>query len=87
MAGGIDLRGGRRCGSPVVLMHSRGDSQTMDQLTTYADVVADVKEALLERSEARFKPALMKAKSSGIRVSVSPRPTSRTFSFCGIWNN
>ena len=60
-----DVSGGRRdpdllrvvadAGCPVVLMHSRGDSQTMDQLTTYADVVADVKEALLERSEAALQ--------------------------------
>ena len=60
-----DVSGGRRdpdllkvvadAGCPVVLMHSRGDSQTMDQLTTYSDVVADVKEALLERSEAAIQ--------------------------------
>ena len=60
-----DVSGGRRdpdllrvvadAGCPVVLMHSRGDSQTMDQLTTYTDVVTDVKEALLERSEAAIQ--------------------------------
>ena len=36
-------------------MHSRGDSQSMDQLTTYTDVVADVKEGLVERSEAAIQ--------------------------------
>ena len=60
-----DVSGGRRdpdllevvadAGCPVVLMHSRGDSQTMDQLTTYSDVVADVKQALMERSEAAIQ--------------------------------
>ena len=60
-----DVSGGRRdpdllrvvadAGCPVVLMHSRGDSQTMDRLTTYTDVVADVKEGLVERSEAAIQ--------------------------------
>ena len=39
-------------GCPVVLMHSRGDSRTMDQLTAYDDVVQDVRRGLLERTEA-----------------------------------
>lgn len=56
-----DVSGGRRdpdllqvvadAGCPVVLMHSRGNSRTMDQLTTYSDVVAEVRTGLLERSE------------------------------------
>ena len=60
-----DVSGGRRdpdllrvvadAGCPVVLMHSRGDSQTMDQLTAYADVVTEVKAALVERSEAAIQ--------------------------------
>ena len=60
-----DVSGGRRdpdllrvvadAGCPVVLMHSRGDSKTMDDLTTYADVVTDVKEALQQRSEAAIQ--------------------------------
>ena len=47
-----DVSGGRRdpailevaaeAGCPYVLMHSRGDSRTMDQLTSYGDVVGDV---------------------------------------------
>ena len=47
-----DVSGGRRdpgilavvahAGCPYVLMHSRGDSRTMDQLTNYSDVVSDV---------------------------------------------
>ena len=57
-----DISGGRRdpdllrvvadAGCPVVLMHSRGDSKTMDQLTDYSDVVNEVKSGLMERSEA-----------------------------------
>ncbi|WP_255444610.1 dihydropteroate synthase [Synechococcus sp. PROS-U-1] len=63
-----DVSGGRRdpdllrvvadAGCPVVLMHSRGDSQTMDQLTSYSDVVADVKQGLLERSDAAIKAGI-----------------------------
>lgn len=57
-----DVSGGRRdpailelvarVGCPYVLMHSRGDSRTMDQLTTYGDVVADVAAELEQASEA-----------------------------------
>lgn len=57
-----DVSGGRRdpamlplmaeVGCPVVLMHSRGDSQTMDGLTDYDDVVLDVLQGLRARSEA-----------------------------------
>ena len=57
-----DVSGGRRdpamlplmaeVGCPVVLMHSRGDSQTMDGLTDYDDVVLDVLQGLRSRSEA-----------------------------------
>ena len=39
-------------GCPVVLMHSRGTSRTMDDLTDYNDVVDDVLQGLRERSEA-----------------------------------
>ena len=42
-------------GCPVVLMHSRGNSETMDKLTQYADVVAEVKEALIKRSEVAIQ--------------------------------
>lgn len=45
-----------RADCPYVLMHSRGDSQSMDRLTDYDDVVEDVRAALLEssiRAEAR----------------------------------
>jgi dihydropteroate synthase len=38
-------------GCPCVLMHSRGDSQSMDELTTYSDVVEDVRAELLASSE------------------------------------
>lgn len=56
-----DVSGGRRdpailevaaeAGCPYVLMHSRGDSRTMDQLTSYGDVVGDVA-AELEQTSA-----------------------------------
>jgi len=36
-------------GVPVVLMHMRGTPKTMDSLTQYDDVVADVRTELLER--------------------------------------
>ena len=52
-----DVSGGRRdpallsvvaeAGCPVVLMHSRGDSASMDRLAVYGDVVAEVREELL----------------------------------------
>lgn len=55
-----DVTGGRRdpailrvvagAGCPYVLMHSRGDSRTMDSLTNYDDVVEDVCAALLQSS-------------------------------------
>ncbi|MCT0212753.1 MULTISPECIES: dihydropteroate synthase [unclassified Synechococcus] len=57
-----DVSGGRRdpgilsvvaeFGCPYVLMHSRGDSRSMDGLAAYADVVAEVREELLRASEA-----------------------------------
>lgn len=34
-------------GCPCVLMHSRGDSRTMDGLASYADVVSEVRDELL----------------------------------------
>ncbi len=36
---------------PYVLMHSRGNSETMDKLTGYQNVVKDVKKELLKRTE------------------------------------
>lgn len=60
-----DVSGGRRdpamlplvaaAGCPVVLMHSRGTSQTMDQLTAYDDVVQDVHNGLLEHTDAAIR--------------------------------
>ena len=41
-----------RAGCPYVLMHSRGDSRTMDELARYGDVVADVRAELLTASAA-----------------------------------
>jgi dihydropteroate synthase len=56
-----DISGGRRDpsllrsvasrGCPLVLMHSRGDSCTMDQQCHYNDVVADVRRELEQASE------------------------------------
>jgi dihydropteroate synthase len=40
---------GHRC--PLVLMHSRGNSHTMDQLCDYNDLVADVRQELEQASE------------------------------------
>ena len=39
-------------GAPIVLMHSRGDSRSMDQLTGYGDLVEEVRAGLLRASEA-----------------------------------
>lgn len=38
-------------GAGYVLMHSRGTSQTMDSLTTYADVIEEVLQALLTAAQ------------------------------------
>lgn len=38
-------------GCPYVLMHSRGDSRSMDDLATYTDVVAEVREDLLRATD------------------------------------
>jgi len=56
-----DVGGGQRdpeilklvaaAGCPYVLMHSRGDSQTMDGLAVYGDVVAEVHQELLQATE------------------------------------
>ena len=56
-----DVGGGRRdpeilevvakAGCPYVLMHSRGDSQSMDGLAVYGDVVAEVHQELLQATE------------------------------------
>ena len=56
-----DVSGGRRdpellavvaqAGCPYVLMHSRGDSRSMDALARYDDVVAEVTSELLRASE------------------------------------
>ncbi len=56
-----DVSGGQRdsellkvvaeAGSPYVLMHSRGNSHSMDKLASYQDVLADVRNGLLRRTE------------------------------------
>jgi dihydropteroate synthase len=40
-----------RAGCPYVLMHSRGTSQTMDDLAVYDDVVAEVRSELLAATQ------------------------------------
>ena len=57
-----DVSGGRRdpellevvaqAKCPVVLMHSRGDSKTMDQLTNYGNITSDVRSGLQQCTEA-----------------------------------
>jgi dihydropteroate synthase len=64
-----DVGGGRRdpailkvaavADCPYVLMHSRGDSTSMDELAVYGDVVQEVRQELLESSE--------RAMAAGIR--------------------
>jgi dihydropteroate synthase len=56
-----DVSGGRRdpallavvaeAGCPYVLMHSRGDSHSMEGLAQYGDVVADVREELVRATD------------------------------------
>ena len=63
-----DISAGRRdpgmlpliaaAGCPVVLMHSRGNSRTMDQLTNYTDVEQEVREGLEERTESALKAGI-----------------------------
>jgi dihydropteroate synthase len=42
----------RKAGAAMVLMHMRGEPKTMQQLTGYDDVVAEVRDYLTERVEA-----------------------------------
>ncbi len=63
-----DVGGGRRDpeilkvvaegGCPYVLMHSRGDSCSMDGLAVYADVVAEVRQELLAATERALAAGL-----------------------------
>jgi dihydropteroate synthase len=45
------LRLAAAAGCPLVLMHSRGDSRSMDGLARYDDVVAEVRQGLLQSTE------------------------------------
>jgi dihydropteroate synthase len=45
-------------GAGMVLMHMRGEPKTMQQLTEYGDVVAEVKAYLAERVEAAVKAGI-----------------------------
>ena len=68
-------------GCPVVLMHSRGNSETMDKLTQYADVVADVKEALIQRSEAAIQAGVDERQiiwDPGLGFAKTYEPTADT---------
>ena len=63
-----DISAGRRdpamlpliaeAGCPVVLMHSRGNSRTMDQLADYDDVIQEVREGLEERTNTALKAGI-----------------------------
>ena len=56
-----------RLGVPYVLMHWRGPSATMQQRTTYADVVADVVAALTRQRDAAVSAGVDPA-----RIAVDP---------------
>ncbi len=47
-----------RAGCPYVLMHSRGNSESMDRLAAYADPVAEVRAELLAASQAALAAGL-----------------------------
>ncbi len=63
-----DVSGGRRdpallkvvaaAGCPLVLMHSRGDSRSMDDLAVYTDVVEEVRQELLRATDAALAAGL-----------------------------
>lgn len=86
-----DVSGGRRdpamlrlagaAGCPLVLMHSRGDSRSMDGLAHYDDVVAEVRAGLLAATETAlaagvrstqviWDPGLGFAKGTGHNLSL-----------------
>ena len=46
-------------GCPYVLMHSRGNGRTMDNLCSYDDVVIEVRDGLLRRTEEALKAGLI----------------------------
>jgi dihydropteroate synthase len=48
----------REKGAGLVLMHMRGEPKTMQQLTDYADVVAEVRASLGERMEAATRAGI-----------------------------
>ena len=63
-----DVSGGRRdpallkvvaaAGCPLVLMHSRGDSRSMDDLAVYTDVVEEVRQELLRVTDSALAAGL-----------------------------
>jgi dihydropteroate synthase len=56
------LRVAAAWGCPLVLMHSRGDSRSMDSLSTYADLLQEVIAELEEASDrARSPPGWLPA--------------------------
>ena len=50
----------------------------------YADVVAEVRDFLLERTERRFRPGFPGRRSGLIRASVSARRWNTTWHFCAL---
>src|SRR5947209_190288 len=57
----------RDAGSAMVLMHMRGDPKTMQQLTDYRDVVAEVRDYLAQRVEAAVAQGIGRD-----RIAVDP---------------
>jgi dihydropteroate synthase len=73
-----------RSGAPYVLMHSRGDSRSMDELAVYADVVDEVRRELeaatatalaagVRREQILWDPGLGFAKTTGQNLELLRR--------------
>jgi len=64
-------------GAGMVLMHMRGEPDTMSELTDYVDVVEEVKEALRLRIAAAIEAGVPGDRLGWTRDSGSPRPRTR----------
>ena len=65
---------------PYVAMHMKGNPRTMQSMTDYRDIVAEVVDYFRERTaQLRERGS---AASSSIPVSVSPRRSNRTTNCC-----
>lgn len=65
---------------PYVAMHMKGDPRTMQSMTDYRDIVAEVVDYFRERTAQLRERGF--AASSSIPVSVSPRRSNRTTNCC-----